>query len=121
MADTNHHIVAIEEDDIDREAHEKHVHPHERLEPPAREEHSMARLEAIAAKQAARLTRNTSGILDILAQRGTARQIDCTNDSASHLVLLSVEVRPIFGGVPLENQPQSGEAIGFDDAYRRSL
>ncbi len=53
----DHRVVAVEENDIDREAHEEHMHPHERLYTAANEEHPFARFEACSPEQATALAR----------------------------------------------------------------
>ena len=61
--------AAIEEDDIDRKAHEEHVHPHHRSEAAVVEPHAGARLKTVATEQAAALTAETARILETLLER----------------------------------------------------
>ena len=80
-------VLAAKEYDIDSEAHEEHMHPHEGFEAARDEEHSVARFEAIASEQSARLTRKTASVFDLSAKRGAASPIDCAEVSAAHAVL----------------------------------
>ena len=63
-------VTPPEEDDIDREAHKEHVHPHERSESAVLEQHTGAGLESVATQQAAPLTGQTTGVLEPRAQHG---------------------------------------------------
>jgi hypothetical protein len=75
MTDADDRIVAVEKNDIDREAHKEHMHPYEGLEAPADEKHAGAGFESIAPKQSSRLSGQTAGILDLLAQRSAASRL----------------------------------------------
>jgi hypothetical protein len=46
-------IVAVEKDDIDREAHEKHVHQHEGFNASTDEEQPFVGIDSAAAEQTA--------------------------------------------------------------------
>ena len=72
---TNHAGVSAEEDDIDRKTHEKHVHPHERIEPRAHEKHSIARCEPVSSEQPAALTGDTTRIFEPPTKYRRARMI----------------------------------------------
>jgi len=84
MIYADHGIIAIDEDDIDRETHEKHVHPHERREASADEKHPVTRIKMVSSQQTARLSTEAAGILDELAKRGAAGFIDSSNSTAGH-------------------------------------
>jgi len=56
-------VAAPDENDVDREPHEEHVHPHERREAPVVEEHPGARIESGAPEQAATAAADTAGAL----------------------------------------------------------
>jgi hypothetical protein len=70
-------VAAAEKDYVDCEAHEEHVHPHERSEASVLEQHPGAGLEAVATQQPAALTGEATGILELRAQHGPARLIEC--------------------------------------------
>jgi len=76
----DHRVVAVEEDDIDREAHEEHMHPHERLDTAANEEHPFARFEACSPEQAATLAGKTASVFEACAQYGRASLVKCAED-----------------------------------------
>ena len=58
MADADYLILAIKKNNIDREAHEHHVHPHQRQR--RTEEHASVGGQAIAAEQSAASPTQTS-------------------------------------------------------------
>jgi len=77
-------VFAVEEDDIDRKAHEEHMHPHERLDTAANEEHSLARFESCSPKQAATLAGKTASIFESCAQYGRAGFVKRAEDLCAH-------------------------------------
>ena len=70
----------VEKNDIDRKAHEEHVHPHHRREAAIFEEHAGARFEAVTTEQAAALAAETARIFEPLAEHGAASLIHRPND-----------------------------------------
>lgn len=76
----DHRVVAVEEDDIDREAHEEHMHPHEGLYTAANEEHPFARFEACSPEQATALAGETASVFEARAQDGRASLVKCAED-----------------------------------------
>src|SRR5271170_345911 len=57
-------VATAEKNDIDCEAHEEHVHPHEWREAAVVEEHAGAGLEPVAAQQTAALAGKAARILE---------------------------------------------------------
>jgi len=84
MTDSNYGVALVEEYDIDREAHEKHVHPHEWLKAVADEEHAVAGLEAVSSEQSAGMAGASAGMLEMVAQGGAASPVDCADAFAVH-------------------------------------
>jgi hypothetical protein len=84
MIYSDHGVAGVEENDIDRKAHEEHMHPHERLDTAANEEHPLARFEACSPEQAATLARKTASILESRAQNGRAGLVKCAKDPCAH-------------------------------------
>ena len=70
----------VEKNDIDRKAHEEHVHPHHWREAAIFEEHAGARFEAVTTEQAAALAAETARIFEPLAEHGAASLIHRSND-----------------------------------------
>lgn len=68
--------IAIEEHDIDRESHEEHVHPHERLQPPRLEQHPHVGIKTVAPQQSTTFTAETACVLEPGAQDCAARLIE---------------------------------------------
>ena len=64
LVDLHHGVATPDKDDVDREAHEEHVHPHERRESPILEQHPRPRLETVATEQAPALARKPARILE---------------------------------------------------------
>jgi len=62
--DSDNRVATSEENDVDREAHEEHVHPHEWGESPVLEEHPRSGFQAVATEQAAALAGKTAGVLE---------------------------------------------------------
>jgi len=76
--DLNDSVAAPDKHDVDREAHEEHVHPHERRESAVLEDHPRSGLESVAAEQAAALAAETAGAFESLAEHGSAGLIHGT-------------------------------------------
>ena len=74
--DIDDSVAPADEHDVDREAHEEHVHPHERCEPAVLEEHPGARLEAVATEQAAALATDPAGAFESLAEDSRPGLVD---------------------------------------------
>ena len=77
--DSNDSVGAPDEDDVDREAHEEHVHPHERRESAVLEEHPGSGFESGATEQAAAFPSNTAGTFEPLAKHGPAGLVHSTH------------------------------------------
>jgi hypothetical protein len=60
----DYQAFTVEKDDVNRETHEEHVHPHERLEPTAVEKHPLTGFEPLSSEQAAGLAAEPSGIVE---------------------------------------------------------
>src|ERR1700722_8154205 len=75
MINAHHPIRLVDEDDVNREAHEKHVHPHQG-EPTALEQHSTTGLEAIASEKPAALLGLARCNLQSLTDDGSPRAIE---------------------------------------------
>ena len=73
--DIDDSVAPADEHDVDRKAHEEHVHPHERCEPAILEEHPGAGLEAVATEQAATLATDSAGAFESLAEDGRSRLV----------------------------------------------
>jgi hypothetical protein len=71
----NHAGISAEEDDIDRKAHEKHVHPHKRIEARTYEKHPVARCESVSPEQPAALTGDTTRVFEPRTEYRRARMI----------------------------------------------
>ena len=74
--DLDDRVAAPEEDYVDREAHEEHVHPHERREAAVVEKHAGAGLEPVATEQTAALAGQAAGILQPRAQHAATGLIE---------------------------------------------
>jgi len=84
VTDSDDAPVAVEKDDVDREAHEEHVHQHKRFEAAAHEKHSVAGFETVASKQAFALAGNTARIFEPRAQNRIARLVDRSQKHFAH-------------------------------------
>jgi hypothetical protein len=67
---------AVQEYDVDGEAHEKHVHPHKRREAAVVEQQAFGGVQIVAAEQTAALTAKATRVGDALAQNGASSLID---------------------------------------------
>ena len=79
--DPDDRIATAEKNDIDRKAHEEHVHPHKRREAPVVEQHPGAGLETVPTQQSAPLACETTCVLEPRAQHGPASFIDRSDES----------------------------------------
>jgi len=60
----DYQAFTVEKDDVNREAHEEHVHPQEWLEPTTFEKHPLAGFKSLSPEQAAGLPAEPSSIVE---------------------------------------------------------
>lgn len=90
--------VPVEEYDVDRKAHEEHMHPHHGREPAIFEPHPGAGFKAVTTEQAAALAAKTARILEPLAEHGAASLIQCPNEIRHRLAAPSL-FRTVWAGL----------------------